>query len=369
MNARTWVSAVALVAGLLAVERTAAAKPGIVVLGLEVRDLEANIDEKTTKLATELTAGLRAQAKGATSPYSLVPNAEAELTEVKVINMCDDEGLGCMSSIGKDMKADRLLYGRITKRKNGYQVSLDLLDVKKKEMERSASEIIPFADATSPGIGRWAKTLYGKLTGTAETGGTLLISANADNGEVFVDGKSKAKLVNGTARIGGLSEGSHTIGIQAPGYKTWAGEATVTAGETTKMTATLDKDGGGGPGPGPAPGPGPGLGDDDDDDDGGEKPMPGKVSRILFWTALLATAGSAAGATVTGLQVRGKLKDDQLAAVEALADRQTNPIQLDENNACSDAEARGGSDAGDRKSTRLNSSHSQISYAVFCLKK
>src|SRR5688572_32424420 len=28
-----------------------------------------------------------------------------------------------------------------------------------------------------------------------------------------------------------------------------------------------------------------------------------------------------------------------------------------------------GLDFGDRKSTRLNSSHSQISYAVFCLKK
>src|SRR2546430_13169989 len=28
-----------------------------------------------------------------------------------------------------------------------------------------------------------------------------------------------------------------------------------------------------------------------------------------------------------------------------------------------------GNDARDRKSTRLNSSHSQISYAVFCLKK
>src|SRR2546427_5947528 len=28
-----------------------------------------------------------------------------------------------------------------------------------------------------------------------------------------------------------------------------------------------------------------------------------------------------------------------------------------------------GGDLGDRKSTRLNSSHSQISYAVFCLKK
>src|SRR3712207_8646809 len=30
---------------------------------------------------------------------------------------------------------------------------------------------------------------------------------------------------------------------------------------------------------------------------------------------------------------------------------------------------RGESDHGDRKSTRLNSSHANISYAVFCLKK
>src|SRR2546427_5683559 len=32
-------------------------------------------------------------------------------------------------------------------------------------------------------------------------------------------------------------------------------------------------------------------------------------------------------------------------------------------------QAVGEVDVGDRKSTRLNSSHSQISYAVFCLKK
>src|SRR5438270_8977706 len=34
-----------------------------------------------------------------------------------------------------------------------------------------------------------------------------------------------------------------------------------------------------------------------------------------------------------------------------------------------DASHGGGCAARDRKSTRLNSSHSQISYAVFCLKK
>src|SRR2546430_13556498 len=34
-----------------------------------------------------------------------------------------------------------------------------------------------------------------------------------------------------------------------------------------------------------------------------------------------------------------------------------------------DAAHEGDGELGDRKSTRLNSSHSQISYAVFCLKK
>src|SRR2546430_8977733 len=37
--------------------------------------------------------------------------------------------------------------------------------------------------------------------------------------------------------------------------------------------------------------------------------------------------------------------------------------------ACRISTAAGHSLFGDRKSTRLNSSHSQISYAVFCLKK
>src|SRR5256886_7868401 len=36
---------------------------------------------------------------------------------------------------------------------------------------------------------------------------------------------------------------------------------------------------------------------------------------------------------------------------------------------CRTTQRRGSNVATDRKSTRLNSSHSQISYAVFCLKK
>src|SRR2546430_9232621 len=46
-------------------------------------------------------------------------------------------------------------------------------------------------------------------------------------------------------------------------------------------------------------------------------------------------------------------------AVDDVADRQRGAV----------GEALAPADQADRKSTRLNSSHSQISYAVFCLKK
>src|SRR3712207_7810459 len=55
---------------------------------------------------------------------------------------------------------------------------------------------------------------------------------------------------------------------------------------------------------------------------------------------------------------------------------ETRPAEVDSGIGCcmmyrrADAQAAGGYDEGlDRKSTRLNSSHANISYAVFCLKK
>src|SRR2546430_12417139 len=45
------------------------------------------------------------------------------------------------------------------------------------------------------------------------------------------------------------------------------------------------------------------------------------------------------------------------------------PTAEPETQAAADYTLRVGASAIDRKSTRLNSSHSQISYAVFCLKK
>src|SRR6266478_8220109 len=57
------------------------------------------------------------------------------------------------------------------------------------------------------------------------------------------------------------------------------------------------------------------------------------------------------------------------SAVSPAADRSDFEIELRCGAAVEPQLGRAGGAPADRKSTRLNSSHSQISYAVFCLKK
>src|SRR5205814_10407356 len=74
---------------------------------------------------------------------------------------------------------------------------------------------------------------------------------------------------------------------------------------------------------------------------------------LLPGERLLGGGGGPHGAIVAGRPARmaGRLSDGARCQVEETG--------------C----AAGAADAGDRKSTRLNSSHLGISYAVFCLKK
>lgn len=316
-------------ATLVVLTGVARAKPSIAVLGLEVADEGGNVDEASTQVATKLTAALRARARQPSQPYTLAPNSDKDLLELKLLSDCSDENPKCMSAMAKELKADRLLYGRITKRKDGYQVSLDLLNAKTKAMERSTSELIPFAQANDDGLRGWGRSLYNRLTGVPEEG-SLVIHSNTDKGTVYVDGEVKTTLSAGSATITGLSEGSHTVGVEAQGYGSYGGEVAIKAGGSTDLNVTLEKKGGGGMLVGGNGGGG----------------RPGGVSRALFWTSLVLTGAGAAAVTVTGLQVRGSLKDDQLAAVEALGNRATMPIKLNKSNACADAQMHDSSDPG-----------------------
>src|SRR2546430_12495656 len=87
-------------------------------------------------------------------------------------------------------------------------------------------------------------------------------------------------------------------------------------------------------------------------------------STLIPYTTLFRSAVQleehGARAVLVRLAARDVAHDESLAALEIDADLLPGLHAVEEH--------RGGQNP-DRKSTRLNSSHSQISYAVFCLKK
>src|SRR2546427_5100872 len=88
------------------------------------------------------------------------------------------------------------------------------------------------------------------------------------------------------------------------------------------------------------------------------------VAALAFLVA--ATLGSSivlAGSSVGSFEIDGNLAPDYATPPAEPIDWLSNPFPA---SLTTFHDATG---QGDRKSTRLNSSHSQISYAVFCLKK
>ena len=216
---------------------TAHAKPNIAVLGLEVID-NGSVDKKATQAAQDLAAELRSQAAHSNSKYKLAPGGPKDLLELKLLSDCGDEGRTCMTVIGKELGADRLLYGKIERRKKGYQVSLKLLNTNTKQMEKTTSELIPTEDLHGGNITKWARSLYARLIGVPESG-ELRLDANVDSATVYIDDKVATTLRDGSAKVVGLDEGVHTVAIEADGYERYEADVAITAGVTESLTLSL----------------------------------------------------------------------------------------------------------------------------------
>ena len=323
-----------LVLGLVAgTARAAHAKPAVAILGLEVVDDGTGIDEKSTKVAKNLTEALRARAKVGTGPYHLAPGSDKDLLEMKLLSGCDNEATGCMAAMGKELGADKLLYGKVEKHQGGYQVTLRLLDVKTKANEKTTTDVIPAGETAGADLKRWGKQLYNRLSGATDLG-TLVVKANVERGTIYLDKQVKGSLVGGTARIAGLSEGTYTLAIEAPGKERYETKVTVSGGEETTTQAELvkpplDNGHGGGTVTGAPGGSVQGTVSEDE--------HPGRTSRALFWASLVVTASSATGMTITGLQVRGPLKSDKENAIKSWQAAHPNDGTLSGNDACSPA--------------------------------
>jgi hypothetical protein len=308
-----------------------AGKPSIAILGLEVIDDGASMDAKATQFAEQLSEALRQRAKTGTGPYTLAPGSDKNLIEMKLLSNCENEANNCMAAIGAELAADRLLFGKVEKRGNGYQVSLKLLNVGTKTIEKSTTEIVPFAEASGTALTGWGKKLYAKISGVSNQG-TLVIKANVDRGTVYLDGEVKGNLVGGTARIAGLDAGDYKLTVEAECYLRHEGKVSVDGGKDTTENVDLEKNalgscggggggggdgGGGGPGDGGGGGVGPGGGGGDGGGGIGggittghvsNDDRPGGGARALFWTS---TAIAAVGAGTWAYGYFGLIKPNE----------------------------------------------------------
>lgn len=288
----TMLIACASVALVVAAEQRADAKPKLGVLGIEpVDEGDASSVDKTTALAHSLTEGLRAAARRAGSKYDAAPNGNKELGELKLVSDCLDETVECMASIGRDVGADRLMFGHLKKQGKGYTFVVQLLNVGTKANEGKVRTYTVADDASDDDAKKIASTAFGDLTGLAQKG-SIVLQANVQNGVVYLDGNTVGAITNGTATIADLDDGTYLVAIESEGYKRFEVDVPLRGGETARVPVQLEK----------------ATGDDRPDilPPGGDKPTarPGGTSRALFWTTLVVTTGGIASFTITGIKVK-----------------------------------------------------------------
>jgi hypothetical protein len=219
----------------------AAAKPSIAILGLEVIDKSGTPSNDDVQFAKNLTEGLRARAKIG-GPYMLAPTGDKELIDLKLLKGCDDEKPSCMSSIGGDLNADFLIYGSVTKKKQGnYDISVAFLDVHAGKRERTIPTSIPVG-TSGVALQNAAKKIYNGLTGQSDSCTITIKTPGVDRGTILINGKEAGNITNGVGSVNGLSEGKYAIAIESTGFHRYTkGDVQCTGGETTNIQASLDK--------------------------------------------------------------------------------------------------------------------------------
>lgn len=211
----------------------ALAKPAVAVLGIEVT---GDIDQEATKTARELTEGLRSRAKSSGGPFVLAPNSDRELIDEKVLKDCAGEAPPCMATIGQELNAQVLVYGKLERDGRGYVVRLKVLDVKKKSVVRREDVEVP-PGSNGDEVRAIAKKAYVEITADAVDTGTLVIETNVSEGTLFIDDSARGEIAGGRVRVS-LPGGRYRVAIEAEGYR--RKEATIRVEEDETTTEELE---------------------------------------------------------------------------------------------------------------------------------
>src|SRR6185295_8163633 len=199
-----------------------------VVLGLEA--LEGAPDSA----ASAITDALR-QRVAATKGYQLLQGKD--LVEVKLVFACPDAAPACMSTAGKSLGADKLIFGNVKRAGNDYQLTLKLLDVSRAVVESFTAETVPKKHADASGLRSLAPAWLAKLSGTG--GGSIQVRANFPGAAVSLDGTQVGTTGTSPVVISDVAPGRHEVTVEKSGYTTTKQEFTLAAGQSLPLSLTL----------------------------------------------------------------------------------------------------------------------------------
>ena len=138
----------------------------------------------------------------------------------------------CAAKLGATLAAEYAVAGELERRGTHQVLVLSLVDVRTKQRIRSVHQ----TGASNADAKKLARAAYTRLIGGDV--GELSVIANAQRGEVLIDGQVVAALYEGRTTISGLVKGSHRLAIRAKGFRPL--DIDVTIESSTKQMVLLD---------------------------------------------------------------------------------------------------------------------------------
>jgi hypothetical protein len=232
MRCLAWL--VALPFAVPGVARADDDRPAVAVLGVIPKH------HRLTDAADTMTDAIRAKAGAKASSYRVKGSRKVIDAAITTAD-CSSIQLSCAVALGASLDVDYTIAGELDLRGTHQVLVLALVDVRSKQRLRAVRQVA----ATKSDAKKLARSAYTKLLGGEL--GTLSIVANAQHGEVLIDGQVAAALFEGRATIEGLVNGTHQLSIRARGYRPF--DIDVRIEYATKENVLLDPE----PEPEPAP--------------------------------------------------------------------------------------------------------------------
>lgn len=188
---------------LVAATAHAGDKRPLTVLAIEPRD------EALAKSADAITRAIRTQASAKKSEFRIAGKPK-DIETATLAAECSSIQARCAAKLGSELGAELVIAGELERRGTHQVLTLALVDVRTKQRIRSVHQ----TGTNGPKLANAANL---RLVG-GDTG-DLAIVANAERGDVLIDGQIVAALFEGKTTITGLIKGSHRLSIHAKGFR------------------------------------------------------------------------------------------------------------------------------------------------------